>query len=253
MSIAQISFIGIDPAIRNQEITYVAINDSLHPINNGAGDLEEVLAFVAGQGLAVVGVNAPPRLNQGIMTDPERRARFDFPPRRGRIGDLRVAEYELLRRGFPASRTPSLAEKTKPWVREGFSLYERLGALGFQPFVAGKEERQVLEVSPEACFWVWLDKEPLTQDTLGGRLQRQMVLYELGMEIPDPMLIFEEVTRHGILQGKLLEDDLCSSSELLALAVAYTVWVAVNRPQEVSFLGDEDEGHIVVPVKSLRD
>jgi len=253
MSIAQISFIGIDPAIRNQEITYAAINDSLHPIANGVGDLEEVLTFVDGQGLAVVGVNAPPRLNQGIMTDPERRARFDFPPRRGRIGDLRVAEYELLRRGFPASRTPSLAEKTKPWVRKGFSLYERLGALGFQPFVEGREERQVLEVSPEACFWVWLEKEPLTQDTLGGRLQRQMVLYKLGMEIPDPMLIFEEVTRHRILQGRMLEEHLYSPPELQALAVAYTVWAVVNRPQEVSFLGDEAEGHIVVPVKSLWD
>jgi hypothetical protein len=80
-----------------------------------------------------------------------------------------------------------------------------------------------------------------------------MVLYELGMEIPDPMLIFEEVTRHRILQGRLLEDYLYSPSELQALAVAYTVWAVVNRPQEVSFLGDDAEGRIVVPVKSLRE
>ncbi len=42
-------------------------------------------------------------------------------------------------------------------------------------------------------------------------------------------------------------------AELQALALAYTAWMAANHPEEISVLGDVQEGQIVVPVKKMKD
>lgn len=252
MSPSQTVFIGIDLSVPKRDIAYAVLDPDLYPIDKGAGDLDQVLNIIGQRQEAVVGVNAPPRLNQGIMADPQKRARLKLPSRRGRLGDLRAAEFELLQRGLPVYRTPSQEKKVKPWMKTGFALYEQLSAMGFVSFSEGPGERRFMEVSPQVCYSVWLGRTPLPQDILQGRLQRQLVLYQLGMEIPDPMLFFEEVTRFKILQGALQEEDIYSAPELQSLAVAYTAWAALKRPKEVSFVGDETEGQIVVPTRSLK-
>ena len=253
MSPSQTVFIGIDLSVPKRDIAYTVLHRDLYPIEKGVGDFDEVINSIGPHQEVVVGVNAPPRLNQGIMTNPEKRARLDLPSRRGRLGDLRVAEYELLQRGLPIYRTPSPGKKIKPWMKTGFSLYKQLSAMGFVSFSEGSGKRQFVEVSPQVCYSVWLGGTPLPQDTLRGRLQRQLVLYELGMEVPDPMLFFEEVTPFKILQGALLEEDIYSLPELQSLAIAYTAWAATHRPEEVSFVGDKAEGQIAVPTRSLKD
>ncbi len=253
MSSSQTIFIGIDLSVPKRDIAYAILDRDLYPIEKGVGDLDQVINSIRKRQEVVVGVNAPPRLNQGIMADPEKRARLNLPSRRGRLGDLRVAEYELIQRGFPIYRTPSVEKKIKPWMKTGFALYEQLSALGFVSSSERPGERQIMEVSPEICYSVWLGGIPLPQDTLRGRLQRQLVLYELGMEIPDPMLFFEEVTRFKILRGVLQEEEIYSFPELQSLAIAYTAWAATQRPGEVSFVGDKAEGQIAVPTRSFRD
>jgi hypothetical protein len=72
------------------------------------------------------------------------------------------------------------------------------------------------------------------------------------MRIPDPMRLFEEITRHRLLQGVLPVADLYQPSELDALAGAYTAWMAANHPEGILMLGHPEEGQIILPVPDLK-
>ena len=86
------------------------------------------------------------------------------------------------------------------------------------------------------------------RETLESRLQRQLFLYEQGLDLPDPMHFFEEITRHRLLRGILPDKDLYSASELDAITSAYTAWLAHTRPQQVTLIGAPEEGQIVLPI-----
>lgn len=236
-------FIGIDVASSRAKVTYAALDGQLKPFAIRSGDLDDALAFVGQYAGAAIGVHAPRGLNRGIITDPARRAQLSLPIRRGRPGEMRVAEYLLRRHGLPAYRTPADPEDAKPWMTTGFSLYQQL---------ARGSGWQVVEALPEVCFWVWLEKRPLPRASLEGRLQRHLILYKFGLEIPDPMLFFEEVTRQRVYQGELPMDNLYSANQLGALAAAATAWQVANKPDEVSLVGEESEGQIAVPVRMMK-
>ena len=246
-------YIGIDPTAGPKAIAYAALDEDLRPMALGQGNLAEVLAFIGGQQEALVGVHAPARLNQGLMADEERRAGFSPPPTPGRWEDLRLAEYELIRRGLEIYQTPGKEKPVKGWMRTGFTLHKRLNELGYKAYPDEKSKRLVAEVSPEVCYRMWLERKPFPKRSLEGRLQRQLALYDLELDIPDPMRFFEEVTRHRILQGELPDEAIYTSGELQGLAIAYTAWKAANRPDEVSLLGDAAEGRILIPAARLQE
>jgi hypothetical protein len=77
-----------------------------------------------------------------------------------------------------------------------------------------------------------------------------MYLHEL--KIPNPMYIFEEITRHRLLQGILPLENLYTPNELDALVAAYTAWVAATHPENITRVGDGEEGHIVLPVAEVK-
>jgi hypothetical protein len=238
---------GIDPSMQRETITYVSIDKHLHPIMIGTGNLEEVLHSVADQRPRIVGVGAPPNINHRIVADPKRRADWGIPTKRGRPMDCRVAEYEILQRGVEIYRTPSHEAKTQEWMRTGFEIYNDLRGMGFGPYKEKYEGQQWIEAPPETCFWLWLEGNVMAADSLEGRIQRQLFLYSLGMDIPDPMNFFEEITRYRLLKGILVEKGLFSPTKLNAIASAYMAWAVVQRPREVTFVGDEVEGQIAVP------
>jgi predicted RNase H-like nuclease len=93
---------------------------------------------------------------------------------------------------------------------------------------------------------------PFPKYTLEGRIQRQLVLHEQELNIPDPMRLFEEITRHRLLQGVLPVEELYEPGELDALVAAYTAWIGANRGDQVLMLGSADEGQIVLPVSELK-
>jgi hypothetical protein len=65
------------------------------------------------------------------------------------------------------------------------------------------------------------------------------------------MYIFQEVTRHRLLQGMLPIEDLYQAEELDALVAAYTAWLAGNQPEEISFIGDPLEGEVGLPAAEI--
>ncbi|MBW8009930.1 MAG: DUF429 domain-containing protein [Chloroflexi bacterium] len=243
-------YIGVDPSGGARAIAYAALDYDLGLVALGHGDLEEVLAFVGGQKAAFVAVNAPQRPNQGLLLEQVEQKLLTSKPTRWK--DYRLAEYELWQRNIPTYKTPSQGGACKKWMQRGFSLYKRLQTVGYQTYPMKESEKQIMESPTTACYSVWLERPPLPKHGLEGRLQRQLKLFDIGLNIPDPMRFFEEITRHRLLQGNLPADVLYSGGELEALAAAYAAWMALNQPEGVTMLGDVKEGQIVVPVAELK-
>ncbi len=254
-------FVGIDPCGGRKPFTWAALEKDGRLAALQEGELEDVLAFLTGLPSVLAAVNAPPRPSQGLV----RRGNFDAPlPSfrvRGRGLEMRLAEQLLYERGINVALTPSRRELCSTWVQWGFELYHRLDALGFQPDLASPppgvspapEARQTwIETQPHAVFCALLGQSPLPRPTIEGRLQRQLVLYEQGLEIRDPMDYFEEVTRHKLLKGLLPLGQVYTPEQLDALAAACTAWMFFRHPERACRLGDPNEGQIVLPVAELK-
>ena len=221
-------------------------------IASAKGDLSEVTAFVGGQISAFVGINAPRRLNQGLMKKDKLRDSLSPRPYPGRWTGFRVAEYLLFQKNIRIPKTSSKLESCPGWMRNGFNLYRRLEEIGFKDYPADKGKHQVLEIYPHAAYTVLLKKIPFLKKTLEGRLQRQLLLHSLSIDVPDPMRLFEEITRYKIMQGKLPLDELYSVEELEALIAAYTAWKAAFEPDDITRVGDPSEGEIILPSKDIK-
>ena len=137
-------------------------------------------------------------------------------------------------------------------MQVGFKLYRNLEEMGFGDYPQQEEGQSTLEVYPHGAYTVLLGRIPFLKKTLEGRLQRQLLLHSLSVAVPDPMGIFEEITRYKILQGELPLEGLFSLEELEALMAAYLAWKAISEPDEISLVGDSREGQIVLPVKDLK-
>jgi predicted RNase H-like nuclease len=84
-------------------------------------------------------------------------------------------------------------------------------------------------------------------------MQRQILLYEHGLRIKDPMDFFEEITRYKLLKGILPMELLYLPEQLDAMAAAYVAWLAVHKREGVFMLGDAKEGRMVLPGKELKE
>jgi hypothetical protein len=245
------TYIGIDPTAGDRPLTYIALDQDLGLLAIGQGDMEEVLAFVAGQRSAIVAVCAPSSPNKGLMDRAEVRDRLSPPPRPGRWRNFRVVEYQLRQHNIYMPQTSAKAEDCPRWMQQGFILYRRLEHLNYRGFPQKEAAHQCLEVYPHACYAVLLEQLPLPKRSLEGRIQRQLILYKNDLNIPDPMYIFQEITRHRLLQGILPIENLYQVEELDALVAAYTAWMAGTQPDQVSIMGDSMEGQIVLPVAEI--
>ncbi len=246
------TFIGIDPTAGEKPVVYAAIDHELHLLALGQGSLDDVLAFAAGQKQAVVSICAPHRPNIGIMARAEVRKNLNPAPHPGRWENFRLADFLLRQHNIAIPQTPSDEEDCPNWMKRGFLLFRRLEELGYQNFSEQERGRRILEVYPHAAFAVLLGVLPLPKHSLEGRLQRQLALFQVDIEIPDPMRFFEEITRHKLLKGVLPFDELYTAAELDALAAAYTAWLAANHPKQITILGDPEEGQVVLPAAELK-
>jgi hypothetical protein len=252
MFASQPSYIGIDPTAGRRPFTYAALDGDLRLMALGQCEMEEVLAFVAGQRQAFVAICAPSRPSRGIMEQTDVREHLVPPPRPGRWGNYRVAEYLLRQHNISCTRTPADDADCPAWLRMGFTLYRRLESFGYRSYPSPETPLQWLEVYPHASFCALLGLAPFPKNTLEGRIQRQLVLYNLRLHISDPMDFFEEITAHRLLQGTLPMKGIYTPSELDALVAAYTAWLASNHPDQISTLGHSEDGQIVLPVAELK-
>jgi hypothetical protein len=134
-----------------------------------------------------------------------------------------------------------------PTAKSGQKLYadlrKKFVQAGFKPFSHKSDPKQWMETNAQDCFHAWSGHRLLPRRALEGRLQRCAILYEQGLQLTDPVDLFEEITRYKLVQGILPLDTLPSTSELDALAVAYLAWMSVNRPGQLV-----PKGEFVLPV-----
>lgn len=255
MLFADAVYIGIDPTSGVRPMYYAALDADLRLLALDKENIESIMAFVGGFEAAVVGVNAPQSPNLGLMKKPEVRHRYNLRPGGRTWGQWKVCEYELRRRNIRLYSTPSAEEAAPGWVQTGFALFKRLRSMGFNFFVTGEKMRKrvMVEVQPHASYSVLLERRPFLKRTLEGRMQRQLVLYLEGLDLPSPLSALEEITRHHLLTGYLPLDDLYEHDQLDALIAAYTAYLAGVDPERVSQVGDRKEGLITLPVAKLKD
>lgn len=251
-------FIGIDPTAGKRPMAFAALDQDLRLMALDEGELDEITAFVGGQKTAFVAVCSPRQPNKGFMKNEEIRAQLKPVPKPGRWLGYRVAEYQIRQHNIHIMRTCGEIQKCPGWVQKGFEVYRKLESLGcqdypsFDPLPSGNVPPQTLEVYPHGIYAVLLGQIPFLKKSLEGRLQRQLILHNQGLDIPDPMRIFEEITRYRILKGMLTMDGLYKARQLDALAAAYTAWVAATSPRDISLFGHPEEGQIVFPVPELN-
>lgn len=246
-------FIGIDPCGGRKPFTWAALDRNGRLAALQEGELEDALAFLGSLPAALAAVNAPPRPSQGLVRQQQSvRRNLAALGASGRTLEMRLAEHLLHERGINVALTPSRPALCSNWTQLGFELYRRIELLGFQPYPAS-ESHVWLETQPHAVFCALLGQAPLSRLTVEGRLQRQLILYEQGLGIRDPMDYFEELTRHKLLKGALPLEQVYSPEQLDALAAACTAWLVSRHPEHVCCLGDPGEGQIILPVSELKE
>jgi hypothetical protein len=240
-------YVGIDPASGRKAFAYAALDRDLNVVALADGELEDLTAFLSAQKSAVVAINAPSHVNCGVVR--KRLESLSLQPGLHQIrgADIRSAEYELRERGILITGTPSRAELCPGWIQAGLGLYGKLSKLGFLPYHTAEGSYRWLETQPHACFCVMMDQVPLPKSSLEGRLQRQLLLYERGLRLKDPMDFFEELTAYKLIRGQLPMELVYASEMLDVLVAAYTAWLGVHHPDQLSFIGDAEEGQIALP------
>ncbi len=246
-------FIGINPTAGKRPIQYVALDNKKRLIAHEHGDMEQVLAFLASFESAIVAVDAPQGLNKGWMRKAEVRRTYNLRPGARTWAQWRVCEYELRRRNIRLYNTPDRLAQTKNWVQVGIALFRRAQDMGYRFFEKGESNapRMLLEGRAHSGYAALLERSPFGKETLEGRMQRQLILYVEGLEVPNPLHALEEVTRHHLLSGHLPLDDLRDHETLDTCMAAYIAYLAGMDPERVSQVGQVQEGLITLPVPEL--
>jgi hypothetical protein len=244
-------YIGVDVTSGHKALTYAALDHDLNLVALADAEAEEVLTFLAGKKSAVVAVNAPSDVNHGVVKKNLKNESLTAHSVRGM--EMRVAEYELRQHGITIRGTDAKESLCPASVRAGFAFYKKLSKFGFEVYPNDNSPHQWLETNSHACFCVLLGIHPLPKSTLEGRLQRELLLYELGLRIQDPMIFFEEITRHKLMNGLLPFELVHSPAQLDAMVAAYAARQVTQKPAEIIRLGHQLEGFITLPVSTLKE
>lgn len=248
MDLSLTRFFGIDLGSTRGSLTCAILDDSRRVQFKGEITMADLVTRLSDSQVVIAAITSPISLNEGIMTDPDRRGQLAAPPPQNRYTSLRLCEYELLLRGFTATRTPARLEECSPSLQRALRFSSELAAIGFQRWPAPGVERQLMEIHPDSAYAELLGTKLQSQKTIEGRIQRQLILQEEHLNVRDPMIFFEEITRHKMLTGQMPDGIIYTPSQLNALVAAYTAWSAYSNPTTITMLGDVNEGRIIFPL-----
>ncbi len=245
------TFIGVEIVRASGRLrrafVYTALDADLKLLAICHGDIDEVLCYLGGQKSAYVAFNTPRAPNNGALNNTGvYQSMFPFELSSQKI-NARACEYLLRKQGFKIEFTPDKPGDCPKWMQRGFKLYRHLETFGFNAYPHQNGSHHSLETRAEAIYWRLLQNHPPLPDSLEGRLQRQLILHDHQLPVPDAMNFFLEVTRYKLMRGALPDQDILSIEELNAMAAAYIAWQAALHPDQIELLGDPEEGQIILP------
>lgn len=247
-------YLGIDPTAGRRPLNYAILDGKLNILAESAGYADDLLRAIEPYPDIMCALDAPLMPNPGLLADPVKRAEIGLPASKTTYAQYRICEYQLKSRGINLYNTPTESLTAPKWMQAGWALYDKLRELGFETYAPeSTASRQFFEVHPHATYTVLLNRIPYRKDTLEGRLQRQLLLLEQGVNIFDAMDALEEITRHHILNGSLHLRGLRTHDELDALASALTAYYAHAKSRSITLVGDPLDGQIVVPCSELKE
>ncbi len=195
-------YIGIDTTAGNRPITLAVLDSALRVRQIEALPFDAVVEAVLAYPAAVCGIDAPIGRNSGLLADPDYRTRRNLNPHRVRYSNYRVCEFELRRRGIYVYNTPSEELRVASWMQTSWHCMTGCAAAGYVD-APQRGPRSLFETYPYAIFTVLAGTRPYPKNSIEGRLQRQLILYEEGVDLFDPMRVLEEWTRHHLRAGRL--------------------------------------------------
>ncbi len=211
------------------------------------GTVAEVARTVLGfGGEAVVAIDAPSGHRLDLLA-PGQPLRDVLALPEGRFERHRVCDALLFRRRLPLYPVPSAAQALstwEAWIGVGFELFGALDGLGvYRPPAKGRHQGPVgagaiahgrlCETYPDAVFCSLLGHRPRPKRTPWGLQERIAALKMRGV-----------IDEDGGLWHRTLD-------ELDACAAAYAAYALASG--EGSWVGDPEEGVIVLPVPELLD
>ena len=222
-------YLGISQLGQRLSFCIASLDGNLRLTALQEGSLEEALTLCQTPEAAVVTLNFARQPGQSLLhTINLKQTGRGRPP--SQEANMRLCEMVLRRHGIKSPSTPSELERCSLAAQQGFIVARRLLEDGFQTGPLAESPRQLLETYAEAVYRFLLGAPLLNPRTLEGRIQRQLLLFEQGLRIADPMDFFEEITRHRLMQGNLPLNILYSLPELDALTAAYMAWRSYTRP-----------------------
>jgi hypothetical protein len=132
------------------------------------------------------------------------------------------------------SRSLAINAPTSKSVQSIYTdLTKKFSLMDFNAISKRSQSKQWLETDAQECFRALSGHNLFPRRSFEGRLQRSAILFEQGLQINDPVDMFEEITRYKLIQGILPLENLPSPNELDALVTAYLAWLSANRPRQL--------------------
>ncbi len=240
-------FLGVDISAAYHSFNFVALDQHRNTVSMSQGGMEELLALLASRENWILAINAPQALPVRGLAQRQRSFLADDNGDENQLPVMRQAEKQLLDYGLKIPVTAPTPDLCPRWMRHGFNLYRQMELLDALPYPV-EAERRWMEVQADAVFWCLLSGVlPRKPRTLEGRMQRQLALYDCGLKLEDPMRLLEEITRYRLKNGEWNFESLLAAPRLNAAAAAYTAWLVGNRRQQITQIGNEEEGMITLP------
>ena len=235
-------FVGIQINHQSPHFSYISMNEDFLPLAIDHGDLENLLSYLAGQEKAILAINAPLHLNQGLLKN--KAIQYHTP---GKRPNIRLVESEIEAFQIDIYHTPDKIQKCEPEVKLGIELCEYLSELGFQEFPADSASKLFFETPANTAFWSLIEGNIISQENFIGQMQRQQILYDIDLHLTSPMEFMEELTRYKLKNGNVPFEMILPINELNAWVCAYTAFRAWKQPETLTTLGNEEEGFIFLP------
>lgn len=240
--------IGIDPSDERQNYSLAALDEDKNILALSSGRLDDVLSFAAGQTSAVIAVHIPtvPHMDlkrkKGFQHHPQRENRWNAQNEQLSLS----GDFTAVRDSMATPTRIPMYRKTETF-RKGQALKEHLAKLGYVAYQDKDSVRAYLGTNIEfACFQI-ISVPLFSGKSLEGRLQRQLLLAECGVNVADPMVFFEEITRFKLLHGNLPFEKIYNSMELNALICSFVAWSIQHSAENMICKADAGTESIWLP------